>query len=106
MHDAHASMTAGDTGADESHELVPCFVPGKAMQVEIVLHHPAAAAQIAQDAARKTVAVPCGFVATFQKQVQQGRAVQGFVQRRGFVKLTLARDRRWQRWFVMNPVEA
>jgi hypothetical protein len=67
------------------------------VQVEFFLRHPASAAQVAQPGLGQAVALPGGFVATFQIEVDQRRAAQGFVERGGFVMQVLARNRRGQR---------
>ena len=82
---------------DEGH------VPNVAVQVELVLHHPAAAAQVAQHRARQAGAHEGRLVAALQAQVERfGR--EGFRQRRRLVLPALDRFRRRRRRFVVNLI--
>jgi len=62
------------------------------------------ASQVAQPCLGQAVTPPGGFVAAFEIQIDQCRAVQGFGQRGGLVAQMLAWYRQRQGRFVMDAV--
>lgn len=81
-----------------------CFVPGLAVQVDFILHGPATAAQIAQDALRQAGTQIAGFVAAFKPVLQTDDAMQTFLQGGVFITPMLF-CLWWRRWLRMvDPV--
>ena len=77
-------------------ECLTRFVPVHAVQIELILNHPASAPEIAQDAAGQAWAQIIGLVAAFEPVLEADRAVQAFMQCRPFIGQVLQWPGLWR----------
>ena len=83
---------------------MPGLVAILAVQVDLALDHPAAAAQVAQHGVGEAVAQVIRFVATFEAILQADRTVQAFVQGGALVGDELLRARWRQRRAELSAI--
>ncbi len=78
MHDAHAAPAFGESFVEERHQQLSRFLAAQSVQVELILGHPMAAAELAQDHVRQPIAQEYQFVTGLEANFERnliGKAV-------------------------------
>ena len=105
MHDAHAAVIVSAALGKEGGDLPARLIAVQAVQVEVILHYPAAATQIFEYLGCHARFEEHRFVAAFELQLKQVDVGERFAQSGTLVALALARN--WWRWgwFVVDVID-
>ena len=104
MDDAYAAPPPVQAVMQKTGDQLAGLIAVQAMQVDFILDHPAATAQVAQDRLRQAITQVGRLVAAFEAVLQRDWCMQAFMQHRPAVGQRLLRYRRRQRLAEDDPV--
>jgi hypothetical protein len=105
MNDTHTAAIMDEAFGEEGGDMMAGFVAVHAVQVEMSLYHPAAAAQIPEYARGHAGLEPGGLIAPFECQIKGISLRKGFIQCGALIFQVLTWNGGRRGWFMMDPIQ-